>query len=232
MKTLPPGQKATDIFPRFGLPFYATRFPSEIDRIQFSIGGDLEDFEIVPELLNTVPRQNQVSDFHCVTTWSKLDLKWSGFKFSDFYHALIAPKVSGEITFVVLKAQDGYKTSMTLKDMLRDNVLLADQLDGKKLSIEHGAPIRIVAPDHYGYKNLKHIKRIEFYESEQKIKQGYLSFMDHPRARVVQEERARSGPGIIFRWLYRIGIKGTIRDFEKAMVDYRSRNIQENKEKG
>ena len=222
MKNLPPGQKASDLFPRFGLPQYADRFPAQIDKIEFSIGGDLEEFVISEELFS-LPRTNQESDFHCVTTWSKLALNWSGFSFKDFYTTLILPKLSHEITFVVLKAQDGYKTSLPLNDLIQSNVLLADQLDNKPLNIEHGAPIRIVAPDHYGYKNLKHIKRIEFYKEKQKVKQGYLSFMDHPRARVAYEERASSGPNIFFRWLYKFGINGTIKDFEKSTAAYRAK---------
>lgn len=221
MKNLPPGQVASDIFPRFGLPQYANRFPYEVDKIEFSIGGDLEEFEVSKELL-LLPRTNQVTDFHCVTTWSKLGLNWSGYKFNDFYTALILPKVSKEITFVVLKGQDGYKTSLPLIDLMQENVLLADQLDNQPLTLEHGAPIRIVAPDHYGYKNLKHIKRIEFYFEKKIVKQGYLSFMDHPRARVANEERASKGPGFIFRWLYKFGIRGTIKDFEKATAEYRA----------
>lgn len=111
---------------------------------------------------------------------------------------------------------------------MQPNVLLADQLDGQPLNIEHGAPIRIVAPDHYGYKNLKHIKRIEFYTEKQTVKQGFLSFMDHPRARVAHEERASTGPGIVFRWLYKFGIEGTIKDFEKATAEFRSK-LESNK---
>lgn len=221
MKSLPPGQKESNVFPRFGLPQYANRFPTEVERISFSIGGDVDEFEVSVEL-SSLPRIHQVSDFHCVTTWSKLNLQWSGYSFKDFYTTLILPKLTGEVTFVVLKAQDGYKTSLPLSDLMQPNVLLADQLNGAPLTMEHGAPLRIIAPDHYGYKNLKHLKRIEFYTEKKKVKQGYLSFMDHPRARVAKEERASSGPAVLFRWLYKLGIKGTIRDFEKGTALYKA----------
>ncbi len=220
MKTLPPGQKELNIFPRFGLPQYANRFPEKVDKIKFSVGGDLEAF-IISDELHTLTRTNQVSDFHCVTTWSKLNLHWSGYRFNEFYTKLILPKVPTEISFVVLKAQDGYKTSLPLIDLMKQNVLLADQLDNQVLTMEHGAPIRIIAPDHYGYKNLKHIKRIEFYTQNQIIKQGYLSFMDHPRARVAHEERTTKGPAFFFRWLYKFAIKRTIKNFEKATAKYK-----------
>jgi len=101
MNPLPPGQKESSIFPRFGLPQYANRFPTEVDEIKISIGGDLEEFVVTDEL-KSLARINQTSDFHCVTTWSKLNLHWSGYRFNDFYEKIILPKVSGEITFVVL----------------------------------------------------------------------------------------------------------------------------------
>lgn len=222
MPYLPPGQRESELFPRFGLPQYANRFPEDIHKVGFSIGGDVDDIELTDEL-STLPRKSQVSDFHCVTTWSKLNLNWSGYSFRDFYNTLIRPKTSRDITFVVLKAQDGYKTSLPLVDLMNNNVLLADQLYNLPLTIDHGAPMRIVAPDHYGYKNLKHIKRIEFYTEKKKVKQGLLSFMDHPRARVSFEERASIGLGFLFRWLYKFGIKGTIKDFEKATKAYKAR---------
>jgi len=225
VKNLPPGQKASNIFPRFGLPQYANRFPTEVDVIRLSILGDVEEFEISKEI-DGLDRVDQVSDFHCVTTWSKQGLNWSGYGFRDFYNTFILPKVSGEITCVVIKAQDGYKTSLPLSDLMQENVLLADRLDGKPLDIEHGAPIRIVAPDHYGYKNVKHVKSMGFYAQEQKVKQGILGFMDHPRARVAYEERASNGPGRLFRWLYKFGVKGTIKNYEKATAEYKARIVK------
>ena len=56
--------------------------------------------------------------------------------------------------------------------------------------------------------------------------------MDHPRARVAYEERTVSGPAILFRYLYRFGIKGTIRDFEKAMAKYKLELEQSNTDIG
>lgn len=224
MKILPPGQKESSIFPRFGLPQYANRFPKQTDHIAITIGGDIEEFVVTKEL-EKLTRRNQNSDFHCVTTWSKLNCNWSGYSFKDIYDNLIHPRSSEKLNFVVLKAQDGFKTDLPLEDLLQSNVILADHLDGHPLTIEHGAPIRLVVPDHYGYKNVKHINRIEFYSKPQNLKRGIWKFMDHPRARVAYEERARSGPAIFFRWLYKIGINGTIKDFEKAMKTYR-RNKQ------
>jgi DMSO/TMAO reductase YedYZ molybdopterin-dependent catalytic subunit len=98
--------------------------------------------------------------------------------------------------------------------------MLADSLDGQPLTIEHGAPLRLVAPAHYGYKNLKHLKRVEFYSTMPKIKRGISAFLDHPRARVLKEERGRWGPGWILRYVYRPLISRAVKDFRKAMAEY------------
>ncbi len=39
-------------------------------------------------------------------------------------------------------------------------MLLAYEMDGKPLSRPHGAPLRVVIPDMYGYKNVKWVERI------------------------------------------------------------------------
>lgn len=223
MKTssLPPGQKPTTIFPRFGLSQYADRFPNVIDKIQIEIGGDVNECLLDSEI-KALPRKKQVSDFHCVTTWSKKSLTWEGVRFKDVLDLIIKnnPEINSELKFVILKGQDGYKTSLFVEDLIKEDVMLADTLDGKPLNIAHGAPVRLIAPAHYGYKNLKHLYRIEFYKDIQKVKQGFLRFMDHPRARVSLEERALGGPGWIFRYLYRPLISSTSKQFEKALLKH------------
>jgi DMSO/TMAO reductase YedYZ molybdopterin-dependent catalytic subunit len=105
---------------------------------------------------------------------------------------------------------------MLLEDLLAPDVLLADRLNGKPISVDHGAPLRLVAPAHYGYKWVKHLSRIEFREPAAGYRVSALSFMDHPRARVAHEERGRVFPGWLLRYLYRPLIPGTVARFAKA----------------
>ncbi len=226
MAILPPGQKAIDHFPRFGLPQYANRFPSEITKIELEINGDLEPF-VIEDPLSQLPKVDQVSDFHCVTTWSKKELRWSGVRFCDFYEHFILPKLSDtKINYVYFRSQDGYKTSLPLEDLLKKDILLADKLDGTPLNVAHGAPLRLVAPAHYGYKNPKHVYDMEFYKEAKVSKSGLMKAIDHPRGRVAQEERASFAPGWLLRLPYRMGIKSTIKDFQKALDKHlKSRKI-------
>ncbi len=214
---IPPGQKARKDFPRFGLPQYAARFPTNVDdrSIEISVNG-LEKirFDLSSKAL---PRSTIKTDFHCVSTWSYLGAEWSGVRFTDLFEQLQNSFETKNLNGAVFFAQDGYKTSLLLEDLLGVDVLLADSLDGQPLPIEHGAPLRLVAPDHYGYKNLKHLSRIKFYTEMPVLKRGFQAFLDHPRARVKFEERGRWIPGWILRYIYRFLIVGTVKDFEKAM---------------
>ncbi len=217
--SLPPGQYASRDFPRFGMPRFAHRFPRVRDRIHLEIGGEVRAPTTLTDRLQELPRVDQVSDFHCVTTWTHRDVPWSGFRFLDFFERLILPEVepSAHVQFVVFKGQDGYRTGLFLDDLLQPDVLLADRLGGEALSVEHGAPLRLVAPAHYGYKSLKHLCRMEFWSDDTGYRPGGLRFMEHPRARVGREERGRGVPGWLLRWLYRPLIRPTARYFRRAM---------------
>ena len=127
MPPLPPGQRETPDFPRFGLTPFATRFPSQTESIHLHISGDIATAPDVGAQLAQLQRVTQTSDFHCVTTWTRRRLRWSGFRFADFYEQIVVPlcppdPASGQpardARFVVLRAQDGARTSLPLEDLL------------------------------------------------------------------------------------------------------------------
>jgi len=214
-----PGQRYREDFPRFGLPLYMHRFPESIDtqRLTLKILAQADvEINLDSANLNTF---SQTTDFHCVTSWSVKNLTWSGYKFIDFYQAYVVPSLLPNQTphCVSIYAQDGYRTTLLLEDILKENVLLATHLNNQSLTIEHGAPIRLIAPNHYGYKNLKHLSRIVFHASATDVKTGVYRFLDHPRARVAKEERSRWVPGYILRYVYRTSIESTIKNFRQAM---------------
>lgn len=144
----------------------------------------------------------QVSDFHCVTTWSRRDLRWSGVPFSVLYEEVIRPRVDpgGVGRFLAFHGVDGYADESMLDDLLADDVMLATALDGEPLTISHGGPLRLVAPEHYGYKSVKHLTRIELRRSTRR-RLPWSSH--HPRGRVALEERFMGLPGRLIGRFYR-----------------------------
>ncbi|MBV9535177.1 MAG: molybdopterin-dependent oxidoreductase [Solirubrobacterales bacterium] len=61
---------------------------------------------------------------------------------------------------------DGHWSVALLEDILRDDVLLAEHLNGRPLDGDHGAPLRLVSPGEYGFINTKHLCRIELLTAE------------------------------------------------------------------
>ena len=65
---------------------------------------------------------------------------------------------------LVFYAADNYTDSLNLIEASADNILLAFKMNGEELPRAHGYPIRLVCPDHYGYKWVKWIVKIEVVE--------------------------------------------------------------------
>lgn len=222
---LPPGQRLRQSFDRFGLGLFANRVVDKNTAPSLRIRGDLKQELTVTDQLQSLDRVDQLSDFHCVTTWSVVGLKWSGYRFRDFYHNIVVPQClpDSDSHFVVFRSYDGYAVSMSLHDLLRDNVLLADNVDGNPLGIEHGGPLRLVAPDHYGYKSAKHLESIEFWRDSRyyRFPFPYPNLMDHPRGRVEYEERAKWLPNWLVRPLYRVLQAPARRKHARAVKAYK-----------
>jgi DMSO/TMAO reductase YedYZ molybdopterin-dependent catalytic subunit len=108
-----------------------------------------------------LPKVEQVSDLHCVTTWSLLDQKFSGVAFSTIVD-IVQPKPEAE--YVTFEAESGYTTALPLKEgyLLENDVMLAYQHDGKPLPPDHGGPLRSLVPQLYLWKSVKWLVKMTF----------------------------------------------------------------------
>ncbi len=109
--------------------------------------------------LRSLKRADQVSDFHCVTGWSVSNVRWGGVRIQDVLDIVKPHAGATAIRFV--SAEPGYNDSLTLDQALLSDVMLAYEMDGSPLSRPHGAPLRLVIPEMYGYKNVKWVTRLE-----------------------------------------------------------------------
>jgi DMSO/TMAO reductase YedYZ molybdopterin-dependent catalytic subunit len=124
-----------------------------------------------------------------------------------------------ELGLAILRGQDGFRTALPLEDLLTPEVLIADRLNDEPLTLEHGAPIRLIAPAHYGYKSAKHLVSIELRRNSQGYRPLLSRFLDHPRARVAFEERGQLLPGWLSRYAFRPFIPRIIRDLKRITAD-------------
>jgi DMSO/TMAO reductase YedYZ molybdopterin-dependent catalytic subunit len=105
---------------------------------------------------------DDVSDFHCVTKWSRFDVPWRGVRLADVL-ALAEP--ADDAHFLMCHAHDGYTTNLPLVEATKPDVLLVHTADGAPLPIEHGGPVRVITPQLYAWKGAKWIARLELMRS-------------------------------------------------------------------
>jgi DMSO/TMAO reductase YedYZ molybdopterin-dependent catalytic subunit len=80
---LPPGQKLTDGFPVLDL---GVQPDLSLADWTLTIDGLVEHPTVLSWAdFNALPQVSDVSDFHCVTTWSKYDCRWDGVPFTALY---------------------------------------------------------------------------------------------------------------------------------------------------
>ena len=127
------------------------------------------------ELL-ALPRVNQISTFHCVTGWTVQGVRWGGVRIADVLAAARPLPDAGALEFV--SAEVPYTDYLTAEQASLHDVLLAYEMDGKPLPREHGAPLRLVIPDMYGYKNVKWLSAINVVPSPQ---DGYWEALGYDR---------------------------------------------------
>lgn len=206
---LPPGQREIDFFPRFGRDTGHPP-PSAGDHPTVTFGGALTTpIELSIAELTAEQRHSIEADFHCVAGWSVTGLRWEGVRFADVFERVIVPAVdpATTITHVDIRGLDGEHFVAEIGDLLDDDVLLADRLDGEPLDGNHGAPLRLVSPRQYGYANIKHVSRIDALAGAPSPRREPLVdrlLQSHPRARVWEEERHGSVPSWLIRPIYRV----------------------------
>jgi DMSO/TMAO reductase YedYZ molybdopterin-dependent catalytic subunit len=126
--------------------------------------------------LRKLPSVTQVNDFHCVEGWTMPRVEWSGFRFRELLN-LVEPLGGAEyVTFHSLgetrykpHGQAHYVESFKLSSLLDDDqeLLMTLGKDGKPLSQDRGAPLRVIAPFRLAYKSIKFVHRIEFSKKKQ-----------------------------------------------------------------
>jgi len=140
---------------------------------KLEVGGLVDHpFTLTWKEFIALPQVDEVSDFHCVTTWSRFDNHWRGVRFRTIAE-LAVPKT--EAAFVLCSGHDfmpgtsiPYTTNLPLARAVDDDVLLVHTWEGQPLPREHGGPCRMITPKLYAWKGAKWIRKIEFLADDRK----------------------------------------------------------------
>jgi len=109
--------------------------------------------------LMALPQTEQISDMHCVTTWSRYDNKFQGVS-AEVILALVQP--AENCKHIIFHSHDNYTTNVRLKHFAQPDVMLAHHWNGEPISRQHGGPLRGMIPKFYLWKSAKWVKRLEF----------------------------------------------------------------------
>jgi DMSO/TMAO reductase YedYZ molybdopterin-dependent catalytic subunit len=154
---IPPGQQETDNWP----VLHNSTIPRvDITKWSLTISGLVETKQKLNfEQLTSLPQTKVYSDIHCVTGWSKLNNYWEGVSAQVIKDlSMILP----EAKFVLIYAEKGFTTNLSLNDFLQPDVLFALKHNGEALTAEHGYPVRLVVPRLYFWKSAKWVTGVEF----------------------------------------------------------------------
>lgn len=162
---LPPRQQVTEKFPVVGerepdpaaldLSCWRLRVSGEVDQPQSWTYGDLQHLSPV----------EMTHDIHCVTRWSRLGCRWRGISLATLINHVCPTSRARFVQFVAYSSRQ-HDSSLPLELCADGSVLLAWEMDGEPLSIEHGYPLRVVAPSRYFYKSVKWVHEIRFLSTD------------------------------------------------------------------
>ncbi len=198
--------------PRFGLPQYLhTPFALPVDPVITVTGPEGLATALTRHDLDALPETTKALDLHCVMTWSVQGTRWSGWSFPDLWSQLLAHHAHATTTGLVFTGLDGARASIPLALLLHDDVMLAHSRDGEPLGRAHGAPYRLVVPQLYGYKNIKHVCRIDLVDHH--VRSPYEPWIMHRLGRVAREERHGLGMNRLARVVYGLARRRTLRSY-------------------
>ncbi|HTK14973.1 MAG TPA: sulfite oxidase-like oxidoreductase [Acidimicrobiia bacterium] len=102
--------------------------------------------------IHALPPSSYTGDIHCVTTWSKLGITFTGVSIDTLLEAA-GPKAAA--SHVLAFCHTGYTTNLPLADVTGGRAWVAWEVDGKPLPRQHGGPARLVVPHLYFWKSAK-----------------------------------------------------------------------------
>jgi DMSO/TMAO reductase YedYZ molybdopterin-dependent catalytic subunit len=161
-------------------PGYIPAWRLTLDGLSSGLAVSLD----IHTLLTRHQIHDQITRFVCVEGWSAIAW-WAGLKFDDLLQAY--PPVS-EAKWARLESSvnldsyanpDPYFVSIDLPAAHHPQTLLVTHFNGQPLTVDHGAPLRLLAPVKLGLKNIKAITRITYMRDEPKdywAERGYSRY--------------------------------------------------------
>jgi len=152
---------------------------------RLEVGGLVENaLKLSLADLRALPSRSQITRHDCVEGWSCI-AAWKGARLAS---VLAAARLKPEARFIALfcadtleQSLDGngrYYETIDLVDAAHPQTILAYEMNGAPLPVEHGAPLRLRVERQLGYKMAKYVMRIEAIDSFAALGRGRGGFWE------------------------------------------------------
>jgi DMSO/TMAO reductase YedYZ molybdopterin-dependent catalytic subunit len=165
----------------------ATPDPGYISGWNLTLDGLASGLSISLDIRNLMSRfslHEQITRLVCVEGWSAVAW-WAGLRFDDLLRAYPPmsqakwARVESAVNLDASGNPDPYFVSIDLATARHPQTLLATHFNGQPLTVDHGAPLRLLVPVKLGLKNVKAITKITYSVEEPKdywAERGYSRY--------------------------------------------------------
>jgi DMSO/TMAO reductase YedYZ molybdopterin-dependent catalytic subunit len=148
-------------------PGYISGWNLSLDGLDSGLSISLD----IQKLMTRFSLQEQITRLVCVEGWSAIAW-WAGLRFGDLLRAYPPmsqakwARVESSVNLDDSGNPDPYFMSIDLATARHPQTLLATHFNGQPLTVDHGAPLRLLVPVKLGLKNVKAITRITYSAEE------------------------------------------------------------------
>jgi DMSO/TMAO reductase YedYZ molybdopterin-dependent catalytic subunit len=111
-----------------------------------------------------LPKSEFMGDIHCVTTWSKLGVRFRGVSVDTL---LAAAQPLPSASYVLARSTTGYTTNLPLADVTNGQAWVVWEYDGQPLARDHGGPARLLVPHLYFWKSAKWVSGLKLLDHDE-----------------------------------------------------------------
>jgi DMSO/TMAO reductase YedYZ molybdopterin-dependent catalytic subunit len=116
------------------------------------------------EEIHALPASTYSGAIHCVTTWSKFGVDFSGVSVDTL---LAAAEPLPSATYVMAVSHTGYTTNLPLADVTGGKAWVVWEYGGKPLAVDHGGPARLLVPHLYFWKSAKWVSGLRLLDHDE-----------------------------------------------------------------
>jgi DMSO/TMAO reductase YedYZ molybdopterin-dependent catalytic subunit/nitrate reductase NapE component len=130
--------------------------------------------ELSPDDLRAMPRATQVTLHHCIQGWSGI-AAWGGVPLAALVELVRPRPEAGAVVFYSFgEGGEGgeFYDSLSMRNALHPQTLLADEMNYEPLTRLHGAPLRLRVENQLGFKMVKWVRAIEFVADVKSVGKG------------------------------------------------------------